>query len=153
MLGQNKGVCRDDVVGGYDSFQIHTFQREEGINTITYRRNLISADSGDKEYELDKELYVVWAIGRLDSNKEPAFHDLFPKKDIKIHFNTSEPYNDCFAFAGRDTTKLDTWERPPIYNMAIRSFTATLGPSGGKRGYQGITGKVLLLLPRTFNSD
>ena len=85
---------------------------------------------------------MVWAIGRLDSNKEPAFHDLYPKKDIKIHFNSSEPYNDCFSFAGRPQVKLDVWERPMIYDKAIRSFTATLGPSGGKRGYQGITGHV-----------
>lgn len=27
-------------------------------------------------------------------------------------------------------------------NSSIRSFTATLGPAGGKRGYSGITGHV-----------
>lgn len=27
-------------------------------------------------------------------------------------------------------------------NSSIRSFTATLGPAGGKRGYAGITGHV-----------
>lgn len=94
---------------------------------------------------MDRELYVVWAVGRLDLNKEPAFHDLYPKRDIKIHFNTTEPYNDCFSFAARNAEKWDAWERPQIYDKAIRSFTATLGPAGGKRGYQGITGKKLSL--------
>lgn len=128
------------MVGGYDSYQLHTFQREDGINTITFRRNLISADSGDKEFELDKEMYVVWAIGQLDSNKEPAFHDLYPKRDIKIHFNSSEPFNDCFSFAKKEKVALEVWERPQIYDKTLRSFTATLGPAGGRRGYQGITG-------------
>lgn len=45
VLGQNKGVCRDDVVGGLDSFQLHTYSREDGINTITFRRDLISCKS------------------------------------------------------------------------------------------------------------
>lgn len=42
VLGQNKGVCRDDVVGGQNNFQLHTFMREDGINKITFRRSLIS---------------------------------------------------------------------------------------------------------------
>lgn len=42
MLGANKGVCRDDAVGGQDNFQLHTFGRDDGIQTITFRRSLIS---------------------------------------------------------------------------------------------------------------
>lgn len=34
---------------------------------------------------------------------------------------------------------MELWERNPIRDPAIRTFTATLGPSGGKKGYQGIT--------------
>lgn len=54
MLGQNKGVCRDDVVGGLDSFQLHTHTRENGINTITFRRTLISCI---KMFNLKKKMY------------------------------------------------------------------------------------------------
>lgn len=44
VLGQNMGVCRDDVVGGLDSFQLHTHARVDGINTLTFRRSLISGE-------------------------------------------------------------------------------------------------------------
>ena len=44
VLEQNKGVCRDDTVGGQDNFQLHTFMREDGINKITFRRSLISCN-------------------------------------------------------------------------------------------------------------
>ncbi|XP_037030549.1 protein Skeletor, isoforms B/C [Bradysia coprophila] len=142
VLGQNKGVCRDDVVGGLDSFQIHTHTRENGINTITFRRTLISSDNGDKEFRLDQETYVVWAMGRLDSNNEPAFHDIYPKKDVIIHFNTSEPVNDCFSFSKSETNRPDIWDRAQIFERSIRTFTTALGPAGGKRGYAGITGHV-----------
>lgn len=81
-------------------------------------------------------------MGRLDSNKEPAFHDIYPKKDIVIHFNTTEPVNDCFSFTRSEVPIRETWERAQIFDRSIRSFSAVLGPSGGKRGYQGITGHV-----------
>lgn len=85
---------------------------------------------------------MVWAMGRLDSNKEPAFHDIYPKQDIVIHFNTSEPVNDCFSFTRSEVNLEDIWDRSQIFDRSIRSFRATLGPAGGKRGYAGITGHV-----------
>lgn len=45
VLGQYKGVCRDTLVGGLDDNQVHTASRENGINIITYRRNLLSCMS------------------------------------------------------------------------------------------------------------
>jgi hypothetical protein len=79
-------------------------------------------------------------MGKLDANKEPAFHDIYPKKDIIIHFNTSETVDDCFSFTkSEEKAEVELWERNPIVDKAIRSFTATLGPSGGKKGYSGIT--------------
>lgn len=116
VLGQNKGVCRDDAVGGQDSFQLHTHIRENRINTITFRRSLISGDSGDKEFRLDGPMYVVWAMGRLDSNNEPAFHDIYPKKDVIIHFNTSEAVDDCFSFTRTEVIVEELWDRSQIFD-------------------------------------
>lgn len=101
------------------------------------------ADAIDKEFRLDRESFVVWAIGRLDSNREPAFHDLYPKRDVRIHFNTTEPVNDCFSFTRSETAMAaSVWERTQIADSTVRVFSATLGPAGGKRGYAGITGHV-----------
>jgi hypothetical protein len=38
------------------------------------------------------------------------------------------------------------WEKSQIFDRTIRTFAATLGPSGGKRGYQGITGMFFWLI-------
>lgn len=35
----------------------------------------------------------------------------------------------------------DVWEQPKIIDSSLRMMTATLGPSGGKKGFQGLTGK------------
>lgn len=90
--------------------------RENGINTITFRRTLISGDAGDKEFRLDHPMYVVWAMGRMDSNNEPAFHDIYPKKDVIINFNTTEPYNDCFSFTRTEMKNDEIWERAQIFD-------------------------------------
>lgn len=115
-MGQNKGVCRDAEVGGVDSFQLLTFNRENGVTTINFRRNLQSSDEGDKEYVLTRPMYMVWAIGRLDSTKEPAFHDLYPKRDVIISFNPTEVTNDCFAFSVEKAKKIEVWEKSQIFD-------------------------------------
>lgn len=45
VLGQYRGVCKDDLVGGLDSNQLYTASRENGIAIVTYRRTLISCKS------------------------------------------------------------------------------------------------------------
>lgn len=42
VLGQYKGVCKDELVGGQDSNQLYTASRENEITVVTYRRILIS---------------------------------------------------------------------------------------------------------------
>jgi len=55
VLGQYKGVCKDELLGGIDNNQLHTAVRENGINIITYRRTLISCEN-QKLYSLSYQL-------------------------------------------------------------------------------------------------
>lgn len=59
---------------------------------------------------------MVWALGQLDSNSEPAFHFVYPKSDILIDFNTTEPINDCFSFTKRPETPIQIWERVRLHD-------------------------------------
>ncbi|XP_017889760.1 protein Skeletor, isoforms B/C isoform X1 [Ceratina calcarata] len=141
VLGQYKGVCRDELLGGLDNNQLYTAVREDGINIITYRRNLISSDPGDKEYPTNRPVYVIWALGRLDVNKEPSFHDVYPKSDLKLELARQEPENTCMDFTENNDKRIESWEKAEIFDTGIRTFKATIGPSGGRKGYQGITGQ------------
>lgn len=121
VLGQYKGVCRDELFGGLDNNQLHTAFKENGITVINYRRTLnscklpfkikrkrlkgnymrcndVTADPGDKEYPTDRSVYVVWALGRLNENKEPTFHDLYLKNDLKLELGRKEPEDACMDF-------------------------------------------------------
>lgn len=101
------------------------------------------ADPTDREFPTEKPIYVVWAIGRLDKNMEPSFHDIYPKKDILINFNRKEAESNCFPFTSTENTREtpdQPWEKAQIFDRNVRTFRAYIGPSGGKKGYQTITG-------------
>uniref|UniRef100_A0A1B6DSH2 DOMON domain-containing protein n=3 Tax=Clastoptera arizonana TaxID=38151 RepID=A0A1B6DSH2_9HEMI len=141
VLGQYKGVCRDDVIGAIDNNQLHNAERRnDGITYITYRRNLISSDPGDKEFKVDGPSQLIWAFGRLDANNEPSFHDVYPRGSISIELGSKETFDNCFPFIQTTKELKQAWERPKIIDRTLRTLTAVLGPSGGKKGYQGITG-------------
>ncbi|XP_029040835.2 protein Skeletor, isoforms B/C [Osmia bicornis bicornis] len=141
VLGQYKGVCKDELLGGQDNNQLYTAAREDGITVITYRRTLNSSDSGDKEYPTDRPVYVIWALGKMDENKEPTFHDTYPKSDLKLELARQEPENTCMDFTETNEKFIEPWEKADIFAISIRTFKAAIGPSGGKKGYQGITGQ------------
>lgn len=58
----------------------------------------VIADPGDKEYPTDRSVYVVWALGRLNENKEPTFHDLYLKNDLKLELGRKESEDACMDF-------------------------------------------------------
>ncbi len=66
VLGVKRGVCLDVQVGGTDNNQIQEHKREDGVTTVTYRRDLQpTSDHGDKAIKEDGPTSIVWAIGRL----------------------------------------------------------------------------------------
>jgi hypothetical protein len=110
------------------------------IKYSLYPQFSILADHGDKPFLLDRPVHVVWAMGRLDSNNEPTFHNFHPKRDILMQFNTSTTASDCVSFTTEPPKQpVEIWDRTPISGKTTKSFTAVLGPSGGNKGYTGIT--------------
>ncbi|XP_050530488.1 protein Skeletor, isoforms B/C [Daktulosphaira vitifoliae] len=141
VLGQYKGVCRDILVGGLDDNQLLTANRENGINIITYRRNLISYDSGDKEFKNNVLNSMIWAIGRMNHLNEPSLHDLYPRSVVKLDLDPNPPIDTCYPFSiNSEPLKKESWDHSKIIDSSLRAITATLGPSGGQKGYQGLTG-------------
>ena len=117
VLNQNRGVCPDIHVGGTQNNQVQTFEKDGGVFTITYRRDLLnSQDPGDNNIEEDTPTSVVWAIGALAEGsltgpringrparikREPTFHHTFPKEHVQIDFHRKKSANNCWAFVRR----------------------------------------------------
>lgn len=142
VLGRYKGVCPDVKVGSKESYQILTFTRVDGITSIIYRRNLENYDDdGDQIYKADGDTYLVWAIGKYSSIKEPLFHHTYPKGAVKINFGRKKEADNCFEFIkGKSNTRPAPWGPFRIKDKSLDTFIARVGPAGGWKGYVGMTG-------------
>ncbi|XP_047035806.1 protein Skeletor, isoforms B/C [Helicoverpa zea] len=137
VLGAWQGVCRDDRVGGLDSNQVFSARRENGLTVVSYRRTLAAQEPMDRDWPVDREVFAVWALGRLDHEREPAFHRLFPRADVRLHLARDPPTNDCVPFAVASRAAPTPWEVAELFDPALRVFTFRLGPAGGARGLPG----------------
>ncbi|CAB0035781.1 unnamed protein product [Trichogramma brassicae] len=166
VLGQYKGVCKDELVGGQQSNQLSEASRQNGITLVSYRRALISPDPGDKEIPLNSSVYIVWAMGRLDERREPSFHEYYPKGNVRLNFKSDSASaatatkSNCMGFQqeqeGAGLLKLQqqrsaAWPKSMIFDRSVRTFRATIGPAAGRRGYQSITGQTTMGLAWYIN--
>jgi len=56
----------------------------------------------------------------------------------------------CYLYIWIILVFRDVWEQPKIIDPSLRVMTATLGPSGGKKGFQGLTGKYMIIIIYLF---
>lgn len=139
LLKQKKGVCLDEEVGGIQDYQIMSSTREDGVSIFTYRRRLITADSGDIPYIAKGPAMIIWAIGRLDEDRKPTMHHAWSKVAQPLDFGRLSSKN-CFSFTHDLNKKISPWEGVMLTDPNTEEFTARLGPDGGPRGYSAITG-------------
>ncbi|KAJ0170663.1 hypothetical protein K1T71_013435 [Dendrolimus kikuchii] len=137
VLGQWQGVCRDERLQGLDSNQVFTAAREGGLTRVTYRRQLEPSEPMDRAWPVDREVFAVWAVGRLDHAVEPAFHRLFPRADTRLHLAREPALSDCFAFTIGTRAAPAPWETAELFDPSLRVFQVRVGPSGGHRGLRG----------------
>lgn len=143
VLGRYRGVCPDLKVEGKESYQILTFTRKDGLTSFVYRRTLLNPDDdGDQIFNPDGDTYLVWAIGKYNEHKEPSFHHMFPRGNLKINFGRKEAADNCFEFiTGQKRKKPEPWPTFRIRDKAVDTFVARIGPAGLWKGYMGITGR------------
>ncbi|GFU22530.1 hypothetical protein NPIL_175341 [Nephila pilipes] len=144
VLGRNAGVCSDDKVGGVpNGYQIHTYVRNEGITTITFRRNLLNTeDSGDKVFKQEGDTYFVWAVGKYNSYKEPTYHRLVLRGDLKLNLGRKPGVKNCEPFIRTKTKSMEkSWGPLRIRDPQVTTYTVRVGVPGGVKGYSGITGQ------------
>ncbi|CAH2058938.1 unnamed protein product, partial [Iphiclides podalirius] len=137
VLGRWAGVCRDELLGGLNNNQLFSASREDGLTVLTYRRSLQPDEPMDLGWKTEGAQHVVWAVGPLDHELEPAYHRLFPRANVSLLLAQNPPENDCFDFiiGGREAVR--PWERAELFDPALRVFRFALGPAGGARGLGG----------------
>lgn len=137
------GVCPDERIGGRNDVTLVSGDRKNGITTITYIRPLQTNEAvNDRPIPSQGNISVIAAFGPLNSRKEANAHSIRDKTegDYMIDFSDVD-HNMCSGSLEEleDDDEIKPW--PPAKIRGESTFTAKIGPTGGKRGYTAITGQ------------
>ncbi|XP_066978046.1 protein Skeletor, isoforms B/C isoform X3 [Macrobrachium rosenbergii] len=134
------GVCPDERVNGRNDASIISGERNNGITTITFSRPYETNDQHDIPIpRFSDKTTIIASIGQLNGRNEANYHDEFVTKDTVILDFKSTDDNSCATITGgeKEPPRYQPW-RPNVINHTS-NFSATIGPTGGDRGYSAIT--------------
>ncbi|XP_065916181.1 protein Skeletor, isoforms B/C-like [Dysidea avara] len=142
------GVCPDTILSGRQDIVNVTGSVSNGQTCVQYSRLLNTSDiERDRPILDDQSQFIVWAIGPR-ANEEglgnlPLFHTEYPQDgaDYQINFS-SAPTGDMVCSGSPQCAMEDIcgWTGQRITAMEPTTFRVRIGPSGGLRGYEYITG-------------
>ncbi|XP_054758503.2 protein Skeletor, isoforms B/C-like [Lytechinus pictus] len=142
------GACPDTISseqGSNDSVVVESYV-ENGVTHITYRRPLAATDATyDQAYTTNGPVYVIWARGPINADGRVAFHNIGWSKsnsNLQIDFGRNSSACSPLGQGGIAPPVADGWEIPGITRLEEATFTVEMGLSGGRKGYQAITGRV-----------
>uniref|UniRef100_A0A131YTZ5 Chitin-binding protein n=1 Tax=Rhipicephalus appendiculatus TaxID=34631 RepID=A0A131YTZ5_RHIAP len=147
QCSSNGGVCPDTRVGGTEDLQLVSARYENGVVDVIYSRKLATADSNDKIIAPTGRVAVVAAQGptNMDQPDTVLYHTMVvTRDDTFLQFNRNAerhcpplapvlpaPAEGRAVFGGRNIWK----------NFNVTTFRAQIGPTGGSRGYEKVTGQ------------
>ncbi|XP_072039501.1 protein Skeletor, isoforms B/C-like [Amphiura filiformis] len=138
--GNSRGACPDDRLFGTDDVEYEYAAYYEGIATISYTRPLDTGDIyGDKVIPTDRDVYIAWAIGPIDEEGRVLKHHSVPTGNHRINFGRGG--SRCEILEGGPGQPMPPWPQLLIFADTPTTFRATIGQSGGRRGYEGIIGQ------------
>lgn len=124
--------------------------RKHGVTYIKYKRFLQTNEPvNDQAIPTDREINVIAAIGPINARGEANSHSHTEGDhtidDVKIDFSSKNEH-DCKSslYDRKDENAVKAW--PSRILSGENTITARIGPTGGKRGYTAITGKLELRL-------
>ncbi|BFF91520.1 protein Skeletor [Drosophila madeirensis] len=139
-----RGACPDERIGARNDVHVLSGDRKNGVTSIRYKRLLQTNEViYDSAIPIDREVSVIAAIGPLNARKEANAHSHTAsdhnQEDIRINFSAR---NDHSCKSSLYEVKDESGPRPwPTRKIeGVRKFRASIGPTGGKRGYTAITG-------------
>lgn len=145
------GVCPDtDGDGAVDDVNATSISgdRDQGVTVIRYQKSLVPSDAFGIDIPISAGAgdvtFINWALGPLNPETgNPQFHLSYPKSNVSIEFGRDVVDNCAPIISGTTATEaplMTSFEIPMIQD--VTELVATIGPSGGDRGYKGITGQI-----------
>lgn len=141
------GACPDSVTGSNND--VTNVSGDEdfdlGVTLVRYTKPLAGSDATDKTVSVEAGVrtFAIWALGPVSPNTGfPQFHSVIPRQDVSIEFGR-EVVDNCEPLVQGEAAVVPPPPEPffvPIL-QGEQTIVAQIGPSGGDRGYSGITGR------------
>ncbi|KAF0294155.1 Protein Skeletor, isoforms B/C [Amphibalanus amphitrite] len=112
------------MCGGKNGVRLLNSALINGFSMLTFQRPLAAGDGFDQAILTNSSQAVIWAIGPVNQAGETSYHQKRTRGNMLLDFGRTPQWN-CACNEPAD-----------------RVFYAQIGPTGGKRGYQAITGRV-----------
>ncbi|XP_058798025.1 protein Skeletor, isoforms B/C isoform X2 [Phymastichus coffea] len=136
------GVCPDHRIGGKNDAVLLNGSRIDSITTVKYKRPLRTNELIYDKVIPDTATTIVAAIGQLNKQWEANAHlaSDVTTEDFRIDFG-GRGVHQCTnsLYDQPKQPEIKAW--PPMMIANEDTFTAKIGPTGGKRGYTRITGQ------------
>lgn len=128
-----------------------------GFSMLTFQRPLAATDSLDKPIFTNGSQPVIWSIGPVNSAGETSYHRKRSRGDLFVDFGRTPTWNCAVAGEKKSSSAARRPNTTPARNAVVRPWTipaikcdepedgvfyAQIGPTGGQRGYNAITGRV-----------
>ncbi|XP_035666294.1 protein Skeletor, isoforms B/C-like [Branchiostoma floridae] len=134
------GVCPDDRVGGADNNVNITGRQVNGITRIRYSRPINTGDTTtDKVIDPSQNMYISWAIGPINPSGVAAKHHTRVEDQVRITFGR-QASDMCEMIISAMPAPVTPWPTRKIKGDQVTNFTVRIGPTGGRRGFEAITG-------------
>ncbi|KAL3173630.1 hypothetical protein MRX96_041453 [Rhipicephalus microplus] len=150
----NRGSCPDNKISrrAGDSVTMLDAAVLNGYHMVTFRRPQAAQDPNyDQHIYSDGPQAVMWAVGPVNDHSDASYHSVHSQGDVFLDFarqpawNCPAPDDDAKegSSAGDGSVAVEnTWKIPPVVCPADGIFQMQIGPAGGRKGYQAVTGQV-----------
>ncbi|XP_050048940.1 protein Skeletor, isoforms B/C [Dermacentor andersoni] len=148
----NRGSCPDNKIsrGAADSVTMLDAAVLNGYHMVTFRRPQAAQDPNyDQHIYSDGPQAVMWAVGPVNDHSDASYHSVHSQGDMFLDFarqpawNCPAPDDDATeSNSEAEGSADDAWQIPPVSCPADGVFQMQIGPAGGRKGYQAVTGQV-----------
>ncbi|XP_077543811.1 protein Skeletor, isoforms B/C-like [Haemaphysalis longicornis] len=149
-----RGSCPDDKIsrGAGNSVTLLDAAMVNGYQMVTFRRPQAAQDPNyDQHIYSDGPQAVMWAVGPVNDHSDASYHRMHSEGDTFLDFARQPSWNcpapdedptDSSGPAEGSAPVEEAWKIPPVVCPADGIFRLQIGPAGGRKGYQAVTGHV-----------
>ena len=150
--GSYNGACPDTVfTGGVNNYINTQVETVNGLTTFTTTRAITTTDSHDKDITPGTPQYIIWARGGTFSSpindrwvlRHASSDRISASSPIQIDYDSTSTCLQPLQCPTTTPVPATPWDIPPLcIDYLNNQIEASIGNTGGRQGYEAITGRV-----------